>query len=120
VKIPFVSSIAVLGLLQIIVWFACFLVVGTILKARGYPDAIDLIIPSAVFMREWGLIYTLIPSVWTIWASWDLEQNESSDLSLKGHLIIGVLLLLATVYMTTTYIGLAGTTRMGAHRIADP
>ncbi len=104
-KIPFVSSIAVLGLLQIVSWFACFMIVATLLKGYGYPDSpIPLIHPNAVFMREWGLIFTLIPSAWILWASWDSEANNSPVFSLRGHLVTGAVMLAATLYFSLQFV----------------
>jgi len=112
VKIPFVSSIAVLGLLQILLWFTCFLMVAVMLKSLGYPDHRAPYNSSAVFMREWGLVYALIPAGWTLWASWDLEVNPAPELDLKGHIIIGVMMLIATACLVIVYVSLAGTRRI--------
>jgi len=107
VKIPFVSSIAVLGLLQIIVWFACFMIVATILKNYEYPDSPYPLSPNAVFMREWGLILTMIPSAWILWASWDVEANESPMFSQKIHLVTGAVMLAIALYLSMQFVGQA-------------
>lgn len=63
-RVPFVGSIAVLGILQILVWFACILLVAVSMKAFGYPETASLsdCSPHAVFVRHFGLLLPLIPA----------------------------------------------------------
>ena len=120
-RLPFVGSIAVLGILQILIWFACILFVAVSMKAFGYPETASLsdFPPYAVFVRHYGLLLPLVPGSWLIWATWDWELNESSGISLKVHNIIGCLGLVLTFYLATCFIFAANPSRRGPIQAVD-
>ena len=123
-RLPFVGSIAVIGILQILVWFACILFVAVSMKGFGYPDTVSLdAFPlQAVFVRKFGLLLPLFPAVWLIWATWDWELNDSSGISLRMHNIIGCLSLVLAFYLATCFIFAANPSRRSGpiQAIDDP
>lgn len=99
-KIPFVKPVAVFGLLQILVCFFGFFAVAAIMKAHGYPGNIFATYGTPLllkFVRHYGLILILIPFVWTLWASWDIER-ESSPIPPVIHYAIGAIALVLLVW----------------------
>ena len=123
-RLPFVGSIAVLGILQILVWFACILFVAASMKAFGYPETYDLsyFAPHAVFVRQYGLLLPLIPAVWLVWATWDWELNDGSPISLSAHHFMGIAALLVTLCLAIFFVsGAQPTIRYGPiQEVDDP
>ena len=122
-KLPFVGSIAVLGILQILIWFSCILFVAVSMKAFGYPEAVSLndFPPQAAFVRHYGLCLPLIPAVWLIWATWDWELNDRSEFSLRAHHVIGSLGLVLTFFLAIHLVTSANPSRrVPIQAIDDP
>lgn len=105
-RIPFIGPVAVFGLLQIVLWFVCFMVVGVVMKAYGYPGQllIGQFHPFGLFFRHWGLVFVLIPMIWTLWASWDWDASQTPVLEEKDHLATGTVLLGLTIFLVVVFI----------------
>lgn len=69
-----------------------FQLVALLMKFSGYPDRlpIEAFSREAQFVRQWALVLLVIPIVWTIWASWDCEENLKSRWLEEHHIAVGM------------------------------
>ncbi len=120
--IPFVPAIAVVGLLQMCVMVATVLSVATMVHVSGYPDyfPLEAYRDDTVFIRRWGLILLLIPVAWSAFASWDLEKNPEPMTGLRGHLIVGVVVLIIMSYFAMSFTARAISPKGGSILIEAP
>ena len=96
-RIPFVGSVTVIGLLQLSVIVYGILVAGVF--RRIYLNEGAVRIPETVDrLARFGFLYILIPVAWVGFASWDIEENPEPILGLRGHLIFGFVALVALSY----------------------
>jgi hypothetical protein len=91
-------SITIVGLIQLTLVLLGFFALGIILRVEGYPHdppfmaSLGRVVwsPTALFLRNHGLLLLFVPAVWTTVAS--LSQNRRVFFSLAVWLIIGVAL----------------------------
>lgn len=68
---PTHRAISVLTLIQVGVVIGGTLFVKAMLKANGYEDAMrDHYNSAAIFIRQYGFAFLLLPTVWTALALW--------------------------------------------------
>ncbi|MAS93410.1 MAG: hypothetical protein CMO55_09485 [Verrucomicrobiales bacterium] len=98
-RFPFVRSIVGVAAVQMLVIYLGFQLVALLMKHSGYPDLlpIEAFSKQAQFVRQWALLFLLIPVIWTIWASWDCEENPKSNWEENDHVAFGILLILLLV-----------------------
>lgn len=65
------------------------LMVGLVLKARGYPDEFTEIPLQLLFIRNWGFTMILIPLSWVILTIW-LERNNIEWFSKRWTIFTGI------------------------------
>lgn len=96
-------SIVMIGLLQLLCISAGFFAVGIILKLSGWPEIDDPTIrwnPYAVFLRNFGWVFVVVPLVWTIYAAVSKEIDEgwwNFEVALVVGVIIPILFLLVFI-----------------------
>ena len=64
------------------------------LKAAGFPESRQSWPGLPVFVRNWGLVYLLVPIVW-VFVTVYLERKDDIEFGKRGVVISGLLVLLA-------------------------
>ncbi len=80
----------ILALLQTLVIVVGFLALGAVLKMAGYPATIAVRWnPLAVFLREHGMAFLLLPVLWVFFAT-AAERVDRGFLSYRVAFIVGL------------------------------
>jgi len=88
---------SVLAAMQALVIVYGILSTAAILKASGYPDGVNEWRPFSVFVRQYGLVFMIVPALW-VWTTIQLEIR-AANFSRAGSLVSGVLVLIILLYV---------------------
>ncbi|MBP6785751.1 MAG: hypothetical protein KA152_18295 [Verrucomicrobiales bacterium] len=93
----------VLCTLQSTVVVAGWMCFATKLKILGYPDAPELWDWWVRLLRNWGMLWLLIPGAWVVFSVW-MEQKSDNDFSQRWTVVtgVGVLVILAFYFFIVT------------------
>jgi len=88
---------AVLGAIQTATVIGGCMFTATSLKVFGYPDATRRWPPLSVFVREWGMILTVVPFAWILGTIW-MERHRGDWFSKWWAFGTGLVVLAALLY----------------------
>lgn len=71
---------------------------AALMKARGFPDSNQFWHPLALFVREWGFLFILIPGLWVAGTVW-LESNPRFDFTSRWTMVTGVLVFVGLAWL---------------------
>ena len=74
------------------------LMTAALMKARGFPDSNQFCHPLALFVREWGFLFILIPGLWVAGTVW-LESNPRFDFTSRWTMVTGVLVFVGLAWL---------------------
>ena len=107
---------SILVLLQTLVILSGALGTRVILKAFGYPSVVYHGWSFPVFVRDWALIFMIIPAGWCYLS---VKMEERQELSQRASILTGVIMLALLGWVMLWSVGAASSPHMGPIRVRN-